>query len=235
MSYRPDSDENKATRLKIQRKVAEANRPASTRNKPRKKKHIKCHKLRVNPHDTLRVGDLRLTVRKPEAEKLGEWLTTNSVEIYKEIEFIYGVLIDYCTKESCPSMTAGRRFEYLWADGVKYIKPVKLAAPDYVQHLMSWVEKMLEPYVSRRKLTKSGKFVDESWKKVFKFVFKRLFRVYAHIYHSHMKIIDELKVQKHLNTSFKRFVLFVDEFNIVSLDYMEPLASIVRKILGTVK
>jgi len=166
---------------------------------------------------------------------LGEWLTTNAVEIYREIEFIYGVLADYCTKASCPSMTAGRRFEYLWADGVKYIQPVKLAAPEYIHHLMTWTDKMLEPYVNKRKLTKTGEFASQSWQKVFRNIFKRLFRVYAHIYHSHMKVIDELRVQRHLNTSFKRFVLFVDEFSIITLTHMEPLGDLVQKMLGTVK
>lgn len=234
MSSQPENEEKKSSpRFTIQRKATESTVSTSGRSKPRKTKRIKFHKLGVNPNDILKVGDMRLTVRKPEAEMLGEWLTTNSVEIYKEIEFIYGVLADYCTKESCPSMTAGRRFEYLWADGVKYIQPVKLTAPDYVKHLMIWVEKMLEPYVNKRKLTENGEFVNKSWKKAFRNIFKRLFRVYAHIYHSHMKIIEELNIQKHLNTSFKRFVMFVDEFSIITLAHMEPLADLVRKMLGT--
>merc|ERR1719285_711299 len=150
----------------------------------KKKKRSRLTRLAVNPEDTLGVGDIRYIVKKPEAEMLGEWLTSNAVEISKEIEFIYGVLADYCTKENCPSMTAGRRFEYLWADGVKYIEPVKLSAPEYVKHLMDWVNKMLEPYVNKRKLTQTGEFASKSWKKAFRNIFKRLFRVYAHIYHS---------------------------------------------------
>jgi len=235
MSIQPESEEKKSPRFKIQRNATESTVPASGRSKPRKTKRTKYHKLGVNPNNTLKVGDMRLAVRKPEAEMLGEWLTSNAVEISKEIEFIYGVLADYCTKENCPSMTAGRRFEYLWADGVKYIEPVKLSAPEYVQHLMVWVEKMLKPYVNKKKLTQTGEFASKSWKKAFRNIFKRLFRVYAHIYHSHMKIIEELKVQKHVNTSFKRFVLFVDEFSIITPAHMEPLSDLVRKMLGTVK
>ena len=43
---------------------------------------------------------------------------------------------------------------------------------------------------------------------VVKTIFKRLFRVYAHIYHSHFQKIVNLKEEAHLNTCFKHFVLF---------------------------
>jgi hypothetical protein len=32
------------------------------------------------------------------------------------------------------------RYEYLWQDGGAYKKPTKLAAPDYVNRLMDWIE-----------------------------------------------------------------------------------------------
>lgn len=32
------------------------------------------------------------------------------------------------------------QYEYLWADGVKYKKPVRLSAPEYVDKLFDWVE-----------------------------------------------------------------------------------------------
>jgi len=199
----------------------------------KKKKRSRLTRLAVNPEDTLGIGDIRYIVRKPDEEALGDWLTDNAIEMGKEIEFIYGVLKDYCTKENCPSMTAGRRFEYLWADGVNYIQPVKLSAPAYVENLMLWVERTLDPYVAKTKNGKSGEYKnDRGWRKALKNVFKRLFRVYAHIYYSHMKIVDELGIQKHVNTSFKRFVLLVDEFKLISIQHMEPLADLVRKMLG---
>lgn len=47
-----------------------------------------------------------------------------------------------------------------------------------------------------------------NFKEVVKIIFKRLFRVYAHIYHSHFPKIVSLKEQAHLNTCFKHFILF---------------------------
>jgi len=202
-----------------------------SRKEKKKKQRIKVTRINVNPNDTLGIGDISYIVKKPEEEKLGEWLTENAVEIYKEIEFIYGVLKDYCTKAKCPSMTAGRRFEYLWADGDKYIQPVKLPAPEYVKNLMAWVQKGLDPYVQKIKDGTAGDYKgDRDWRKALKNIFKRLFRVYAHIYHSHIKVVEELGVMKHLNTSFQRFIYFVREFKLISFQHMEPLADLIKKI-----
>lgn len=36
------------------------------------------------------------------------------------------------------------RYEYLWEDGVKYKRPTKLPAPEYVDTLMNWVQSQLD-------------------------------------------------------------------------------------------
>jgi MOB kinase activator 1 len=36
------------------------------------------------------------------------------------------------------------RYEYLWEDGVRYKRPTKLAAPDYVDALMNWAQNILD-------------------------------------------------------------------------------------------
>lgn len=42
-----------------------------------------------------------------------------------------------------------------------------------------------------------------------KTILKRLFRVYAHIYHQHFPEVVQLGEEAHLNTSFKHFIYFV--------------------------
>ncbi|KAG5646592.1 hypothetical protein DXG03_002896 [Asterophora parasitica] len=41
-------------------------------------------------------------------------------------------------------MSSGPRYEYLWEDGVKYKKPTKLPAPEYVDALMNWAQSLLD-------------------------------------------------------------------------------------------
>ena len=39
-----------------------------------------------------------------------------------------------------------RQFEYLWADGVRVKKPVRLSAPEYVDRLFDWVESQVREH-----------------------------------------------------------------------------------------
>jgi len=62
------------------------------------------------------------------------------VDFFNRINLIYGTVSEYCTTTTCPTMSGGPKFEYLWADGGKYKKPTALPAPHYVALLMDWVE-----------------------------------------------------------------------------------------------
>ena len=41
-------------------------------------------------------------------------------------------------------MSAGKKYEYHWADGVTVKKPIKCSAPKYIDYLMSWVQDQLD-------------------------------------------------------------------------------------------
>ena len=62
------------------------------------------------------------------------------VDFFNRINLIYGTVCEYCDSTSCPTMSGGSRFEYLWADGDKYKKPTALPAPQYISLLMDWIE-----------------------------------------------------------------------------------------------
>lgn len=64
---------------------------------------------------------------------------------------------------------------------------------------------------------------------VIKVIFKRLFRVYAHIYHSHFQHIMSLGLEYHLNTCFKHFIYFIDEFKLVDEKELAPLAELIQQ------
>lgn len=109
---------------------------------------------------------------------------------------LYGTISEYCTKSGCPLMAAGD-CRYLWADK-KITKPIEVSAPEYVELLMSWVESQLND-----EAIFPIKF-DSSYPKKFHAIcatiYKRFFRVYAHIYHAHFKQIQTLGADAHLNT-----------------------------------
>lgn len=69
---------------------------------------------------------------------------------------------------------------------------------------------------------------------VAKTILKRLFRVYAHIYHQHFDPVIQLQEEAHLNTSFKHFIFFVQVRTLQTVfslqSYIIPPPSLVEKI-----
>ncbi len=101
----------------------------------------------------------------------------------------------------------------MWADGVKVKKPIKVSAPEYADYLMTWVQSTLEDettfpvndgitHVVELTLPLDTPF-PKHFKPTVKNIFKRLFRIYAHIYYSHAQEVMDLGVEAHLNTAFK--------------------------------
>jgi Mob1/phocein family len=65
---------------------------------------------------------------------------------------------------------------------------------------------------------------------VVKVIFKRLFRVYAHIYHSHFKHVCSLGEEAHLNTCFKHFMYFAQASAVMAERHIcRPLATLVTR------
>ncbi|KAL7168518.1 hypothetical protein ACSBR2_038865 [Camellia fascicularis] len=166
----------------------------------------KAAQLQNHIDATLGSGNLREAVRLPPGEHPSEWLAVNTVDFFNQVNILYGTLTEFCTASSCPLMTAGPKYEYRWADGVTIKKPIEVSAPKYVEYLMDWIEAQLDDEsIFPQKL---GASFPPNFQDVVKTIFKRLFRVYAHIYHTHFEKIVSLKEEAHLNTCFKHFVLF---------------------------
>ncbi|VVA17219.1 PREDICTED: MOB kinase activator [Prunus dulcis] len=185
--------------------------------------------LRKHIDATLGSGNLREAVKLPTGEDLNEWLAVNTVDFFNQVNLLYGTLTEFCTPENCPTMTAGPKYEYRWADGVLIKKPIEVSAPKYVEYLMDWIESQLDDEsIFPQKL---GAPFPPNFREVVKTIFKRLFRVYAHIYHSHFQKIVSLKEEAHLNTCFKHFILFTCEFGLIDKKELAPLQELIESII----
>ncbi|VAI53522.1 unnamed protein product [Triticum turgidum subsp. durum] len=186
-------------------------------------------KLKRHIDATIGSGNLREVVRLPVGEDLNEWLAVNTVDFFNQVNILYGTLMEFCTPATCPTMSAGPKYEYRWADGVKIKRPIEVSAPKYVEYLMDWIEAQLdEESIFPQKL--GAPFPPNFWD-VIKTIFKRLFRVYAHIYHSHFQMILKLQEEAHLNTCFKHFMLFTWEFQLIDRAELAPLRELIEPIL----
>lgn len=190
----------------------------------------KGSKLSEYAKATLGSGNMRSAVVLPKGEDVNEWLAVNTVDFFNEISLLYGTITEFCTPATCAVMSAGAQYEYLWMDGVKVKKPIKVSAPEYVDFLMSWVETQLnDEHIFPLQL---GTPFPKNFQSVVKTIFKRLFRVYAHIYHSHFQKIVGLGAEAHLNTCFKHFIYFVHEFKLIESKELAPLADLIASLMG---
>jgi len=184
-------------------------------------------KLVEYSQSSLGTGDLRQSVKCPEGEDKNEWLAYNCTEFFNQIMILYGQ-VTQCTKESCPIMNAGPRYEYLWADGKKIKDPITCSAPEYVRYLMEWIHELMDdesifPSEPEQQFPKG-------FATTIKNIMKRLFRVYAHIYLNHMNDIREH--HGHLNSCFKHFIFFSEEFDLVPKKEQVPLENLINEMLN---
>lgn len=122
------------------------------------------------------------------------------------------------------------RFEYLWQDNENFKRPTKMAAPAYIEQLMTWVQGNIDNETVMP--SRIGVPFPKTFPSLVRQIFKRMYRVYAHIYCHHYPVIRELGLEPHLNTSFKQYVLFIDEHNLATgKDFWGPLGDLVDSML----
>eukprot|EP00049_Salpingoeca_infusionum_P027368 m.31820 g.31820 ORF g.31820 m.31820 type:complete len:242 (-) comp9465_c0_seq1:115-840(-) len=199
--------------------------------KPKKNIPEGSHQYNLKKYvdDTLGAGNLALAVKLPDGEDLNEWIAVNTVDFFNQISILYGAITEFCTPTTCPVMSAGPKFEYLWADGTTVKKPIQCSAPEYIDYLMTWAQAQLDDeslFPSR-----IGQPFPKTFLQSVKTILKRLHRVYAHMYHSHFNRVVTLGAEPHLNTSFKHFVYFVQEFNLVHEKELEPMRELIDRLM----
>jgi MOB kinase activator 1 len=174
----------------------------------------------------MEAGDLAPAVKLPAGQSLDDWLALNAIEFFNSISMIFAPISRYCTTESCPKMSAGPGFEYAWQDNRQYKKPKSMPANEYITHVMIWVEEFIDdPVVFPEDESKP---FPKDFRRIIANMFRRMFRVYAHIYHHHQKDIKAEDLAAQLNTSFRHFYLFTKEFNLIPDEQLQPLATIIR-------
>ncbi|CAK9440020.1 uncharacterized protein LODBEIA_P41200 [Lodderomyces beijingensis] len=180
-------------------------------------------------------------VKLPKDEDLSEWLAIHVVDFYNQINMLYGAITEFCSPLTCPRMIATEEYEYLWQDSsptndgglvssTSPKKPVSLPACEYIENLMNWVQNFFDN--DNIFPSKIGAPFPTQFPSLVRTIFKRMFRIYAHIYCHHFHEISELGLQSHLNTSLKHYVLLANEFDLISRKDYGPLEDLVDTMLN---
>ncbi|MCL4141080.1 UNVERIFIED_CONTAM: hypothetical protein GTU68_033447 [Idotea baltica] len=125
-------------------------------------------------------------------------------------------------------MSGGPKFEYLWADGHKYKKPASLPANQYISLLIDWIESQINDE-NIFPVTVDVPF-PKSFVSLCKKILTRLFRVFVHVYIHHFDRIVAIGAEAHVNTCYKHYYYFVNEFYLINPKELEPLKEMTAKI-----
>ena len=112
----------------------------------------------------------------------------------------------------------------------------QLPACHYINNVFIWASQVIggedfsgvSLHLRARLIGRDGIF-PEDFVPVMRTVFKKLFRVYAHVYHHHLNEFIKRNAEVHLNTSFKYFGLFVREFGLISKKEEAPLRKLLQE------
>ncbi|CAO3651326.1 unnamed protein product [Cunninghamella blakesleeana] len=156
-------------------------------------------------------GNFKTIIELPKYVDVNEWLAYNTFEFFQYLNLFYGSLTDFCTSQTCPTMSAGSGVEYTWTDSQS--KKIKLPAPQYIDYMTTSIENSLnEESVFP---TKSGNDFPRDFVLIVRRVFQQLFRLFAHIYHHHFDKVLCLNEEPHFNSLFAHFISFSREFDLL--------------------
>ncbi|KAK6024849.1 Mob1/phocein family protein [Ostertagia ostertagi] len=161
--------------------------------------------------------------------KRAEATLHSAVDFFNRINLMYGTISDACTKESCPTMSGGSKYEYLWQDGAEYKKPTRLSAPDYMVLLMDWIELRINDEAIFP--TSTSVPFPKDFRQICKKILTRLFRVFVHVYIHHFDRLVSIGAEPHVNTLYKHFYFFVTEHNMVSSKELDALKEMTERLL----
>ena len=199
--------------------------------KPKKKwtKDTEKYNLHKRSRASLKAGiDLQEAVILPPNEQLDDWLSVHVVDFYNRISLIYASVLRFCTEQSCPIMSGGSRFEYLWADNDQYKEPTSLPAPKYMELLLDWVDQKVNDETIFPQNTDVP--FPSNFRDTIKVLFKRLHRVFVHVYIHHFREVREVGLEAHVNQCYKHFYYFIVEFQLVDNRELEPLKEMTRSL-----
>merc|ERR1711941_101081 len=105
---------------------------------------------------------------------------------------------------------------------------IDVSATGYVDKLIEWIWLQIDDE-SLFPLNPANKYPPDFMEKLSD-IFRRLFRVYAHLYTAHSSDIKEKNVEAHVNTFFKHFYFFIVKFDLVPAKELLPLEHIIVKL-----
>mmetsp|Transcript_22940 Transcript_22940/g.36671 ORF Transcript_22940/g.36671 Transcript_22940/m.36671 type:complete len:241 (-) Transcript_22940:96-818(-) len=189
------------------------------------KLHLEAKQQTLNCREDLREG-----VKLPLGVAEDDWIHAKIIGVYEELDMVISLVLDFCKEDTCTRMCAGKHTSYCWACE-EQPTPLEMPAKQYMTTLSEYANKILRNQDYFPADGQKDQQDPKEFKSVVKKLLKRFFRVYAHTYLHHFEDIRDYDCVAHVNCSFKHFLYFVREFDLVTLDDMAPLRGLVSEFL----
>ncbi|KAI6200753.1 hypothetical protein M3Y96_00767500 [Aphelenchoides besseyi] len=201
----------------------------------RPKKKFPIGTLRYNLHKTAQATlnsglDLLKVVKLPPEETFEDWLAVHTVDFFNRINLLYGTISDACTAATCPTMSGGSKYEYLWQDDQNFKRPTRLPAPQYMSLLMEWIEQRINDETIFPSNTDVPFPID--FRNVCSKILSRLYRVFVHVYIHHFDRLNQIGAEPHANTLYKHFYYFVTVHSLVSKRELDALKDLNERLIN---
>ena len=169
---------------------------------------------------SLDVGDVLAAVRTPPGIDESTWLCVCLVDFHNAVSLCFGLVADVCTAAACPSMCATSRYEYLSSVGGG--APQRLPARAYVAALLTSVLAAVDAAGA----APPADFIDTTARPLF----RRLVRVFSHLYCHHAETLAALGATGHVDACFRHLHAFIIHHGLVEAKELAPLAATLERL-----
>lgn len=118
---------------------------------------------------------------------------------------------------------------YVWIeDRFGEAVPLSLSSPDYCDRVLNWIESQIANdsiFPENEQDPFPGDFGEISRK-----ILNRLFRLFSIIYHVHFDVVEDKDAALILNTTFKRYLYFMFEFDLLDNKETKSLKDTVDRV-----
>ncbi|XP_030646776.1 MOB kinase activator 2 [Chanos chanos] len=172
-------------------------------------------------------ADLFTLCALPAGLDLHEWLATNTIYFFQQINLLSSALSEFCTSTTCPKASGPGNKVYEWTD--EQGRKLKCSAPLYTDYAMSYIQDLLTD--ENVFPTSAGVPFPSGFVYLLEKVFLLLFRTLAHLYSSHFRDAVTVEIHPHLNTLFTHFMTFSHAFRLLDSRETAPLEDLITALI----
>lgn len=184
----------------------------------------------TNNTKTLGLTNAVEVVARPDGIPKDEWMATCAVHFMNDLNLVVALAKEFKGVDKQPLRVGKHEFAWQDENNPKYVQPQKIPAIEYMEELLYWTNNQLNDEAFCP--TTPGAAFPKDFNAGIEKIFRRFFRVYAHIYHNHYKEMEQMEAVEHLNHVFKKFAIFCKMNKSLPDQEIEPLKDLVGMMVA---